>query len=170
MFLKRVGVDVARFEGGEREARAAFAEAVRKLAPVLGADFSELNESQMCDDFHYTIFPNTTFNIHSLFVWVFTHRPHPTDPNRMFFDFISLMNAPAQAIPRPEKQRFRTEDGDTLAGKCDGGDLLDEDLYNLPRIQRGLNSSAFRQLHLCTQEIRILHFHDTLMKYLGAAG
>ncbi len=58
----------------------------------------------MCDDFHYTIFPNVTFNIHSLFVWVFTHRPHPDDPNKMFFDFWSLVRAPAQEIPRPEKQ------------------------------------------------------------------
>ncbi len=168
MFLARVGVDVARFEGGEREARAAFAEAIRKLAAPLGADFSELNESQLCDDFHYTIFPNATFNTHSLFVWVFTHRPHPSDPNKMLFDFISLMNAPAQEIPRPEKQHYRTEDGDTLAGKCEGGDLLDEDLYNLPRIQRGMNSAAFTALHLGTQEIRIRHFHDTLMRYLEA--
>ena len=105
------------------EARTAFADAVRKMGPALGCDFSELNEAQMCDDFHYTLFPNATFNIHSLFVWVFTHRPHPDDPNKMFFDFWSLVRAPAQQIPRPEKLFFRTEDGDTLAGKCEGGDL-----------------------------------------------
>jgi phenylpropionate dioxygenase-like ring-hydroxylating dioxygenase large terminal subunit len=165
-FLKRVGVDVESFEGGPADARAAFAEAVRKLGPSLGADFSGLNESQMCDDFHYTIFPNVTFNTHSLFLWVFTHRPHPEDPNKMFFDFISLMNAPAQDIPRPEKRRFRTADGDTLAGACEGGDLLDEDLYNLPRIQAGMRSAAFEALHLGTQEVRIRHFHDTLMRYV----
>ncbi|MDJ0850267.1 MAG: aromatic ring-hydroxylating dioxygenase subunit alpha [Myxococcota bacterium] len=167
MFLKRVGIDVEGFQGGEREARAAFAEAIRKMAPMLGADFSQLNESQMCDDFHYTIFPNVTFNTHSLFVWVFTHRPHPSDPNKMLFDFISLVNAPAQEIPRPEKERYSTANGDTLAGKCEGGDLLDEDLYNLPRIQAGMRSAAFESLHLGTQEVRILHHHDTLMRYLG---
>jgi hypothetical protein len=43
---------------------------------------------------------------------------------------------------------------------------MDEDLYNLPRIQRGMSSAAFRALHLCTQEVRILHHHDTLMKYV----
>ncbi|MEN8160771.1 MAG: aromatic ring-hydroxylating dioxygenase subunit alpha [Myxococcota bacterium] len=166
MFLKRVGVE--NFEGGPKEARAAFAEAIRKLGPALGADFSELNESQMCDDFHYTIFPNVTFNAHSMFVWVFTHRPHPDDPNKMYFDFWNLMNTPGQDVPRPEKRFFRTADGDTLAGVCDGGDLLDEDLYNLPRIQRGMNSAAFEALHLSTQEVRILHHHDTLMQYLGS--
>ena len=72
--------------------RAAYAEAIRKLGPMLGADFSGLNESQMCDDFHYTIFPNVTFNTHSLFVWVFSHRPHPDDPNKMIFEFWDLLN------------------------------------------------------------------------------
>ena len=165
-FLKRVGVDVDSFEGGPAAARAAFAEAVRKLGPSLGADFSQLTESQMCDDFHYTIFPNVTFNTHSLFLWVFTHRPHPEDPNKMFFDFISLANTPSQEVPRPEKLFFRTADGDSLAGACEGGDLLDEDLYNLPRIQAGMRSAAFEALHLGTQEVRIRHFHDTLMRYL----
>ena len=28
--------------------------------------------------------------------------------------------------------------------------------------------AAFESLHLGTQEVRILHHHDTLMKYLGA--
>ena len=65
-------------------------------------------------------------------------------------------------------RHFRTADGDTLAGACEGGELMDEDLYNLPRIQRGMNSAAFEALHLCTQEVRILHHHDTLMRYLQA--
>ncbi len=169
LFLKRVGVDVEAFRGGPVDARAAFAEAVRKMGPALGCDFSEMSESQMCDDFHYTVFPNLTFNTHSLFTWVFTHRPHPDDPNRMFFDFWSLVRTPAQDVPRPEKRRFRTADGDTLAGQCEGGDLLDEDLYNLPRIQAGMRSAAFESLHLCEQEVRIRHFHRTLERYLDGA-
>jgi len=168
MFLARVGVDVDAFQGGAAEARAAYAEAVRKLAPTLGADVSQLGESQLCDDFHYTVFPNLTFNAHALFTWVFTHRPHPSDPNKMLFDFLSLVNAPGQELPRPEKQRFSTARGDTLAGECEGGELLDEDLYNLPRIQAGLRSRAFEGLHLGTQEVRIRHFHKTLMGYLDA--
>src|SRR5690606_38977194 len=83
LFLERVGVNG--FAGTEAEARRAFADAIRAMAPFTGADFSRLSESQMCDDFHYTVFPNLTFNTHSMFVWVFTHRPHPDDPNRMLF-------------------------------------------------------------------------------------
>lgn len=164
LFLERLGV--TDFTGNAAEARTAFADAVRRLAPTLGADVSRLDESQLCDDWHYTIFPKVTFNTHSLFLWVFTHRPHPDDPNRMYFDFLNLVNAPAQDIPRPEKVTLRAADGATVRGLVEGGEVLDEDLYNLPRIQRGLRSSAFRELHLGTQEVRIAHFHETLMRYL----
>jgi hypothetical protein len=85
----------------------------------------------------------------------------------MFFDFWSLVRTPAQDVPRPERRFFRTRDGDTLAGQCEGGDLLDEDLYNLPRIQAGMRSGAFRGLHLGDQEVRIRHFHRTLEQYLA---
>jgi len=166
LFLARVGVDVERFEGGPDEARAAYAAAVRRLAPTLGADLGALTDDHLCDDHHYTVFPNVTFNTHSLFCWVFTHRPHPTDPNAMLFDFVSLLNAPGQDLARPEHLHLRVADGDRLAGRCEGGEVLDEDLYNLPRIQAGMRSAAFEALHLGTQEIRILHFHDTLMRYL----
>lgn len=167
LFLERVGV--TGFEGTEAEARRAFADAIRAMAPFTGADFSRLSEAQMCDDFHYTVFPNLTFNTHSMFVWVFTHRPHPDDPNRMFFDFVSLVNVPAQDVPRPDKVHLDAARGDRCAGKVEGGDLLDEDLYNLPRIQAGMRSAAFRELHLGDQEIRIRHFHDTLMRYVDGA-
>jgi hypothetical protein len=157
---------VVRCDCRDDDARAAFPNAIRNMAPALGADFSQLSEAQMCDDFHYTIFPNVTFNTHSMFVWVFTHRPHPEDPNKMFFDFVSLVNMPDQDVPRPEKIHLRATEGDTVGGRVEGGELLDEDLYNLPRIQQGMRSAAFRELHLGTQEVRILHFHDTLMRYL----
>ena len=63
MFLKRIGLES--FEGDWQDARKAFAEQTLKIGPTLGANLSELNESQLCDDFHYTIFPNMTFNTHA---------------------------------------------------------------------------------------------------------
>ena len=61
-------------------------------------------------------------------------------------------------------------DGDRVGDLCEGGNVLDEDLYNLPRIQAGMRSGAFQNLHLGRQEVRILHFHETLMRYLGREG
>jgi phenylpropionate dioxygenase-like ring-hydroxylating dioxygenase large terminal subunit len=168
LFLKRFGIDPAGIRS-VAQARAAIADAIRKQGPALGCDFSGLDESQLNDDWHYTVFPNLTLNVHAQFTWVFTHRPHPDDPNRMFFDFVNLVRAPALRIPRPERERLRVEDGASLA-HIPGGNVVDEDMGNLPNVQAGMRSRAFRGLHLGTQEVRIRHFHETLMRYLGEEG
>lgn len=82
----------------------------------------------------------------------------------MYFDFINLVRMPAHEVPRPQKEHYRVEDGASLA-HIPGGNVLDEDMYNLPRIQAGMRYAAFKGLHLSTQEIRIRHFHHTLMRY-----
>ncbi len=164
-FLARVGVDVSSFRGGVADARSAFGNAIRSMGSGLGADFSQLNESQMCDDFHYTIFPNITLNIHSMFVWVFRHRPHPSDPNKMYFDFWNLLNTPNQDVKRPRHEARSAVKGGDLS-HIPGGEILEEDMYNLPRIQSGMQSDAFESLHLGIQEVRIRHFHRVLMSYL----
>jgi hypothetical protein len=83
---------------------------------------------------------------------------------------LNLYRAPGAALPRPEHELHRLSDGYSLA-HIPGGDVLDEDMYNLPRIQAGMTSSAYPGLHLGTQELRIRHFHRTLEGYLfGANG
>lgn len=166
LFLARAGIDITNFDGDIHAARGAFANAIRSTADFTGADFSDLNEQQMCDDFHYTLFPNVTFNIHSAFTWVFLHRPHPTDPNKMYFDFFNLVNAPKLDVEKPQRKHFTATPDFRVGDIAVQYALLDEDLYNLPRIQQGMKSSAFESLYLNEQEIRILHFHHTLMKYL----
>ena len=125
-----------------RGARARSPTRSASMGPALGCDFSELNEAADVRRLPLHACSRTlTFNIHSLFVWVFTHRPHPDDPNKMFFDFWSLVRAPAQQIPRPEKLLLPHRGRRHARGQCEGGDLLDEDLYNLPRIQAGMRSA-----------------------------
>jgi hypothetical protein len=168
LFLKRFGIDPVTI-ASVAQARGAIADAVREQGPALGCDFSGLSESQLVDDWHYTVFPNLTLNVHAQFTWVFTHRPHPDDPQRMYFDFVNLVRAPALRIPRPEREHLRVADGASLA-HVPGGNVVDEDMGNLPRVQAGMRSRAFRELHLGTQEVRIRHFHETLMGYLGEDG
>jgi phenylpropionate dioxygenase-like ring-hydroxylating dioxygenase large terminal subunit len=166
-FLATAGVDLASFDGGAEDVRPTIAKAVREVqGPALGADFSELHDPQLVDDFHYTVFPNLTFNIFGRSAWLFRHRPHPTDPQKMLFDFWNLLRAPAAEIPRPAHQHHVLTDDLALEPVGGGGELMAQDFYNLPRIQRGMNSSGFEGLHLGDQEIRIRHFHRTLDGYL----
>jgi len=166
-FLPTAGIDGATFDGSADDVRPAIAKSVReRQAPVLGADFSELSDAQLSDDFHYSIFPNVTFNIFGRGAWLFRHRPHPSDPDRMFFDFFNLVRAPALELPRAEHRDHVVTDDFVLEPVGGGGELLAQDTYNLPRIQRGMHSSGFRGLHLGAQEIRIRHFHRVLEQYI----
>jgi hypothetical protein len=118
------------------------------------------------DDFHYSVFPNVTFNIFGRSAWLFRHRPHASDPDKMYFDFFNLLRAPAAAIPRAEHRNVVCSDDLLLAPVGGGGELLAQDTFNLPRIQRGMHSAGFRGLFLGDQEIRIRHFHRVLERYI----
>jgi hypothetical protein len=121
----------------------------------------------MIDNFTYTLFPNVTVSTHSLFTWVFRHRPHPDDPNKMYFDFWSLVRQPKEAVPRPEHLALQHSDvGQDNDPRPEFGGVLRQDLSNLVSMQQGMRSEAFAGLYLSSQEIRIRHFHDTLMRYL----
>ncbi|MED5262742.1 MAG: aromatic ring-hydroxylating dioxygenase subunit alpha [Myxococcota bacterium] len=166
-FLARFGIDASAFEGGAADVGPAIAKQVREVhGPALGADFSELTDSQLVDDFHYTVFPNITFNIFGMTAWVFRHRPHPHDPDRMFFDFFSLLRSPGDPLPRPEHRHYELSDDLVVELAGGGGELLAQDTYNLPRIQAGMHSQGFEGLFLGEQEIRIRHFHETLQSYI----
>jgi nitrite reductase/ring-hydroxylating ferredoxin subunit len=166
-FLATAGIDAKQFTGGAADVRPAVAKAVREVqGPAMGADFSELSDAQLVDDFHYSIFPNITLNIFGRSAWLFRHRPHPTNPDKMFFDFFNLLRAPAAEIPRPEHKQLVSRDDLVLEPVGGGGELLAQDTYNLPRIQQGMHSSGFQGLHLGSQEIRIRHFHDVLDRYI----
>jgi hypothetical protein len=108
MFLRGIGLDPAPLEGRGDAVRPAIARQMREVvAPAMGVDFSELNDDQLVDDYHYTIFPNVTLNIHARGAWVFRHRPHPSDPQKMYFDFWNLLRAPKAQIERAPHEEHR---------------------------------------------------------------
>lgn len=167
-FLATAGIDPKHFEGGALDVRPAIAEAIRVIqGPALGVDFSELTDDQLVDDFHYSIFPNVTLNIFGRSAWLFRHRPHPSDPNKMYFDFFNLLRAPRVNLPRPDRECHVVADDLLLEPLGGGGELLAQDTFNLPRIQQGMQSAGYTGLHLGDQELRIRHFHHVLDHYLG---
>ena len=54
-------------------------------------------------------------------------------------------------------------------GETSLGLVINQDAYNLPFVQRGMNSAAYEGLWLGDQELRIRHFHKTLEDYLSGA-
>ena len=158
-------VDPAPFENDAFAVRPALIARSREMARQAGWDFSQLNDEQLWIDVHYTLFPNITLNISAGHFWLFRHRPHPTDPDRMFWDFKEFRRvAPGgERPPRPRHVHARWGEGHEKKLHL----ALFQDGEAAPPQQRGLRSRGFRGLHLAHQERRIRHFHSVLDEYLG---
>lgn len=156
------GLDPAAFEGNPRALRLAIQQAKRAKQADSIYPYRDLADDQLSDDYHYMIFPNVTMNIYGETMLLFVSRPHPTDPNRMFYDLMNFAHLePGTPHMLPEHQTY-------AHGQISLGLVLDQDAHNLPRVQDGMNSAAFDGLILGTQELRIRHFHKVLMDYVGA--
>ena len=117
--------------------------------------------NQIRNPYHYHIFPNITLNTHATRVMFFRQRPHPTDPNKMYYDLQNYVRIPEGAEPPPRPPHTQHTHGDISLGL-----VLDQDSYNLPRVQKGMNSRAFKGLLINYRERRIRHMHKTLDDYI----
>ena len=128
-----------------------------------GKDYSSLNDDQLTDDYHYTIFPNVTMNVHADDLMLFRQRPHPDNPNKMLFDYFTYElpdnDFDWETYKKPIHKKFKH--GETSLGL-----VINQDAYNLPFVQKGMNSNGYEGLWLGNQELRIRHFHKTLEDYL----
>jgi phenylpropionate dioxygenase-like ring-hydroxylating dioxygenase large terminal subunit len=163
-FAQLAGVNPADFEGRPRELRLAIQKAKRALQDSTIYPYKLLNDDQLSDDYHYMIFPNVTLNVYGETMLLFRSRPHPSDPNKMLYDLMNFAHLPPeQPHQLPEHQTYKH-------GQISLGLVLDQDAYNLPRVQEGMNSMAYDGLILGDQELRIKHFHATLMDYVDPDG
>lgn len=160
-YMRMMHLDPDTYEGDGLGVRRAIQENLRKNDKAFGFDFSDLNDDQLSDDYHYLIFPNITMNIHANSVMIFRQRPHPTDPNKMFWDLQNYMLMPEGApVPeRPDHRQFKH-------GEESLGEVLDQDASNLPMVQKGMNSRGFRGLWISKQELRVRHLHKVVDDYL----
>jgi len=159
--MRGAGIDPDTFEGSMADVRPRLQTANRERYNAMGIDVSALNDDQMTDDYHYYIFPNLTFNTHATGFLFFRQRPHATDPNKMLFDVQSYTRIPdgAEPPPRPRHEQFKH-------GEISLGLVLDQDAYNLPRVQKGMNSAAYPGLWINYRERRIRHMHQTIDDYI----
>lgn len=161
--MRGAGMDPAEYEGSIYDIREAIQKHKRRHGAAQGRDYSRMNDDQLTDDYHYTIFPNVTMNVHADDLMLFRQRPHPDDPNKMLFDYW-MFELPGSdfdwaGYERPVHRRFKHGDGSL-------GLVVNQDAYNLPFVQKGMNSAGFPGLWLGEQELRLRHFHKTLDDYI----
>lgn len=163
--MVKAGMDPAEYEGRVSDIRRDVQLFKRKHGSSQGKDYSELNDDQLTDDYHYTIFPNVSLNVHADDIMMFRQRPHPTDPNKMYYDIwmFELVPEGEEWPERPKHKRFNH--GDRSIGQ-----VLDQDAFNLPTVQKGMHSEAFKGLWIGDQELRIRHFHKVISDYVYGPG
>jgi phenylpropionate dioxygenase-like ring-hydroxylating dioxygenase large terminal subunit len=180
--LQALGMDPAEFDGKVLEIRCAVQKRKRELSQSMNLNFEELSDEQLSDVWQYDIFPNTFMTIQAEELWVFGPRPHPTDPNKCYFDKFSLQlpresaSSPEQGLslspgltvsvddPRPEHDSFAREQ--VLSGDKSLTITIDQDIQYLPDMQAGLHSQGFDAARLNQDEIRLQHFHDWVDQWL----
>lgn len=179
MMLRDAGIDPAAYHGTAQEARRAIQVAKRQRAARLGLDYDRFTDAQLSDSVPYGIFPNVQLGCHVEGVFLMRFFPHPTDPERFFYDNCILyrhVDDPTYTVPdwmglpkgtdttgavRPDIERVPFGNPPGL------GDVLDQDSELLPVVQQGVRSRAFKGPLWGEQEIRLRHFHAELDRYMA---
>ena len=152
---------------GDQTVRAYLIEQIRRRGVAMGHDYSDLRDAQLIDDWHYYIFPGLVFNTHAGGFYLFRIRPAVTpgigaDPDFCLFDLF-IFRWPDETAPPPE----RVPHVDADVAETSFGTVLDQDFANLPGVQRGLHSDSLSDVTLLTSEVRIVHLHRVLDRYLA---
>lgn len=155
------GMDPAEYEGRVTDIRRDVQLFKRKHGASQGRDYSELNDDQLTDDYHYTIFPNVSLNVHADDVMMFRMRPHASDPDKMLYD-VWVFELVPDGEPWPDRPKHRH----FKHGERSIGQVLDQDAYNLPTVQKGMHADSFKGLWIGDQELRIRHFHKVIDDYV----
>jgi phenylpropionate dioxygenase-like ring-hydroxylating dioxygenase large terminal subunit len=176
--LQTVGVDPASHQGNARGVRGAIARAKRENAKQAGLDYARFSDGQLTDSWATGIFPNVQIGCHPEGVFLMRFLPHPTDPERFYYNTMTLIRVsedPHHKAPdwmgipegtdlsgrvRPPLEKFGVgEDGNL-------GQVLSQDAELLPEVQRGVRSRGFKGPLWGEQEQRLRHFHTELERYL----
>jgi hypothetical protein len=174
--LAEAGLDPKEFEGRALDVRAAILAAKRKATNPYGIDYGAFSDSQVTDDWNYSIFPNMTFNSHPEGVLVMRFLPHATDPEKCRYHVWVISRKLAAGVRPPAYMGVEPHvdvSGNTRPprrynGKANPelGEVLEQDIRNIEGVQRGLRSRSFDFNKYSEQEQRNMQLHAEIDRYL----
>ncbi|MFV8782167.1 aromatic ring-hydroxylating oxygenase subunit alpha [Microbulbifer sp. SA54] len=170
-WLSFYGMDPEAYEGRPEDVRLAKQKYAREMQHDTHYPYVHLRDDQLSDVYHYFVFPNVVFNTFAEGINVFRHRPHETDPNKMYYDLLLLAHIPPDHDVQFEYKKFTTpvkygEIFDNPQPKIIT-EVMQQDADNLQYVQAGIRSEGFKGMYLGDQELRVRHFHNMIDKYMG---
>ena len=178
--MKEAGLDPQQFIGTAREVRSAIQQAKRKRGKQFGLDYYDrLTDAQLTDSWATGYFPNVQIGMHPEGVFIMRFLPHPTDPERFYFDNMTLFRSvddPSYTVPAWMGLPANTDvSGNTRPAieyvpadvKPNLGEVLDQDVELVSAVQRGSKSRGFKGPLWSDQEQRVRHFHRELDRYIN---
>jgi hypothetical protein len=138
-------------------------EAARMGAAAQGIDFPGISDDAWVDDWLVLVFPNTILSVTTSSVLYMRFLPDWDDPNRCRWDISTLewVTDARRAAEVRAPHRIVGEKEETL------GLILDQDVYQMPRTHRGLQSAALDHVTLSRLEIQLIHFNQVLDRHLA---
>ena len=187
-FLKRqlrmFGADPDEYRDRVLDIRKDIQKLRRKAGPRLGWDYDAFSDERLSDVEQYNVLPNTMMTVQPDDALVMRARPHPTDPNKCFWDKFTFHRQPSQdvallanvpfepfnpadlaTVERPAHDEFTQED--VIAGTKTMTITIDQDIHFIRDVQAGMHSRGFDSQILCDDEVRIQHYHDWLDRFMG---
>jgi len=179
MMLQEAGVDPASFTGSAVDVRSAIQQGKRERSARLGLEYERFTDGQLSDSWATGIFPNVQIGCHPEAVFLMRFIPHDTDPEKFWYDTMTLMfpvDDPDYCPPawmglpegtdvtgqtRPATESYLIHEDPGL------GLVLGQDAAFLPSVQEGMRSKAFAGQLWGEQEQRLRHFHVELERRLG---
>jgi phenylpropionate dioxygenase-like ring-hydroxylating dioxygenase large terminal subunit len=176
--LAVAGLDPERFEGTALDVRDALRAVKRRADNPFGVDYAGFSDDQLVDNWNPSIFPNLAMNALPEAVQVMRFLPDALDPGRCVFHVWTFARATRPGIrptpffgvepeadltgaTRPPRRRT-TQDRPEL------GDVLEQDVANMPLVQQGLTSAGCDGVRLSEQEGRIQQLHAEIDRRIAA--
>jgi phenylpropionate dioxygenase-like ring-hydroxylating dioxygenase large terminal subunit len=133
-------------------------------------DLANASDAEMLDSIQYFLFPNfSPWGGYAIPI-TYRFRPWQNNPNQSLMEIMRLH-------PIPDDGKFETaqthwlEPGESWAnapGFEQLGIVIDQDMANLPLVQKGLRAAKQKTLNLSDyQEVRLRHFHQRLDQMLA---
>jgi len=168
--LECAGVDPSTFKGTARDIRAALQASKRQPDNSFGLDYARYSDGQLVDNWNPGIFPNICINALPESVQFMRFLPDAGDPSKCRMNVMTLMPKTRDGV-RPSPF-FGVGADDDVSGNTRPpriyttqaapgiGDVLEQDVSNMPEVQAGLESGRLKGgVRLSEQEQRVQQFH-----------